>query len=279
MAYQPSHKQLRMAAVLSELRASCGYSQRDVARLVAGVTDGNLSRMESGRAKIPEIVVRQLATLYNVPAADVERLCVMARTDRGPAWWGQYERWLSASFVDFLGCEAEAQRIWTVQTMFIPGLLQTSGYMRDLAESGPSQDVDRLEVTLKVRQRRQQRLTDPDLISYTALIGESALHWRFGSPEVHCAQLEAILNTAEIPNVRIRVLPFSHALPLYPLDFFEFDSEDDAVVFGETQWGTPQHEDPLEIRQARRTLARLDSVALAEAASLAHIEQLIKRST
>lgn len=47
-------------------------------------------------------------------------------------------------------------------------------------------------------------------------------------------------------------------------------------MFSEAQWGTPFTEDPIEIRQSRREIQRLEEVALSEAESIKVIQRRIR---
>jgi hypothetical protein len=200
----------------------------------------------------------------------------MARDSIADAWWRRYERWLTPTFAEFLAYESDAARAWSVQTMFVPGLLQTSEYIKALLSIGPVRDPDRNDADFEVRLRRQRRLEDPDPIELRALIAESVLHWRFGGSEVMRRQLAHLCTAAGRENVSVRVIPFSHPIPIYPVDLFESGGDGPAVVFSETQWGTPFTEDPIEIRQSRREIERLERAALTEADSLQVIRQRIR---
>jgi hypothetical protein len=65
-------------------------------------------------------------------------------------------------------------------------------------------------------------------------------------------------------------------MPIYPVDLFESGGDGPAVVFSETQWGTPFTEDPIEIRQSRREIKRLEQAALSEADSIQVIQHRIR---
>jgi transcriptional regulator with XRE-family HTH domain len=276
MAFQASRAQKRLADVMSELRAAQGLSHRDVATMT-GWSTAKISRIENALSRLDPADARTLAQYYQVPDTDIEVLCTMAKDDRTGTWWTPYERWLSASFVDYLGYENEASCIWTVQTMFVPGLLQTRDYIDHLVTGGPGQDSDRADAEIEVRVLRQRRLEESDSLRLYALLGEPVLHWQFGGPQVLHDQLRHLRVLADKPNVSIRVVPYRQATAIYPLDFFEFGSEGDEVAFSETQWGTPLHSDPLEIRQARRELARLVSAAVSEEETITLIEQQIRK--
>lgn len=274
MPFTASWTQKALADELSRLRKERGLSVRDVAERT-GWSIAKISRGENGVSKIAPLDVRRLAELYEVAEEDVDRLCEMARDSVADAWWRRYERWLTPTFLEFLAYEADAARAWSVQTMFVPGLLQTSAYIDALLSIGPVRDPDRNDADFEVRQRRQRRLSEPEPIELHALIAESVLHWQFGGAEVMRAQLAHLCTAAERENVSVRVIPFAHPIPIYPVDLFESDNGP-AVVFSETQWGTPFTEDPIEIRQSRREIQRLEAVALSEAESIQAIQRRIR---
>ena len=275
MPFTASWTQKALADELSRLRKRRGYSVRDVAEHT-GWSIAKISRGENGVSKISPLDVRRLAELYEVPAADVDRLCEMARDSVADAWWRRYERWLNPTFLEFLAYEADAARAWSVQTMFVPGLLQTSDYVKAILSIGPVRDPDRNDADYEVRLRRQRRLEGSDPIELNALIAESVLHWQFGGAEVMRGQLAHLCTMAERPNVSVRVIPFAHPVPIYPVDLFESGGEGPAVVFSETQWGTPFTEDPIELRQARREIHRLEEVALSEQGTVEMIERRVR---
>ena len=275
MPFTASWTQRALADELARLRKERGFSVRDVAERT-GWSIAKISRGENGISKINPLDVRRLGELYEVGERDADRLCEMARDSIADAWWKRYERWLTPTFAEFLAYEADAARAWSVQTMFIPGLLQTSEYIKALLSIGPVRDPDRNDADFEVRLRRQRRLEAPEPIELRALIAESVLHWRFGGDEVMRRQLAHLCTVAGRENVSVRVIPFSHPIPIYPVDLFESGGDGPAVVFSETQWGTPFTEEPIEIRQSRREIERLEQAALSEVDSLQVIRQRIR---
>lgn len=276
MPFTASWNQKTLAGDLAKMRDRAGYSLRDVAETLAGFSIAKLSRVENGRSRIEPTDVRKLAEHYGADEETIQRLCAMARDSVTDAWWTQYDRWLNPTFVEFLSCEAEAVRAWTVQAVYMPGLLQAREYIAHVLTTVPLQDPDRADAEIEVRVRRQQRLTEAEPLEFHALIGESALHWEFGGPGVLLAQLHHLRQVAELENVHVKVVSFKRPGALYSLDFFEFARDGAAIAFDENQWGTPIHELPLEVRQARREIERLESVALGKDESLKIIEQRIR---
>jgi hypothetical protein len=235
--------------------------------------------MENCVIKVTPADVRGLASVYGLSDADIDRLGEMARDAITDAWWKRYERWLSASFVEFLAYENEAARAWCVQHMFVPGLLQTPDYITSILEVGPLRDPGRNDAEYEVRLRRQRRLDDEaDPLVLNALIAESILHWRIGGKDVLIGQLKHLCDMASKDNVHIRVAPFERPVTIYPVDLFE-PSSGQAVAFGEASWGTPMNDDPMDVRETRREIARVEAAALSEEETITLIEQRIRELT
>jgi hypothetical protein len=128
---------------------------------------------------------------------------------------------------------------------------------------------------LKTRLRRQDRLARND-IEYTALIGEPAL---IGTDAVHRAQLAALLEATERPNITIRVVP-TIALPrLGRVEAFLLLDvpPDETVVHVElARSGVFLDEEPLTAPYLRR-LSRLTEVALSATESNRRIADILDR--
>lgn len=115
---------------------------------------------------------------------------------------------MPAWFRPYVDLEEAAQVIRTYEVQFIPGLLQTTDYARAIIGRGaaqPSADVDR---RVELRLRRQQILTSPTPARLWAVIDEAALWRPIGGPDVHRAQLRALLDAARLENVTVQVMPF-----------------------------------------------------------------------
>ena len=255
MPFTASWTQKALAEELSRLRKECGYSVRDVAEHT-GWSIAKISRGENGVSKLNPLDVRRLAALYEVADADVDRLCEMARDSIADAWWRRYERWLSPPSWSSSAMRPTPRAPGRCRPCSSPGLLQTSDYVKAILGIGPVRDPDRNDADYEVRLRRQRRLDEPDPIELTALIAESVLHWQFGGPAVMRGQLAHLNTMAERPHVSVRVIPFAHPIPIYPIDLFESGGAAPAVVFSETQWGTPFRRIPLSsARPAARSNA------------------------
>ena len=278
MPFRASWTQKQLADEIAERRKDLDLSIRDVAEQT-GWQNSKVSRMENCVTKVTSADVRALASVYGLSDADVDRLSEMARDAITDAWWKRYERWLTASFVEFLAYENEAARAWSVQQMFVPGLLQTPEYITSILEVGPLRDPGRNDAEYEVRLRRQRRLhSEADPLVLTALIAESVLHWQIGGKDVLIGQLKHFCELAAKDNVQIRVVPFERPVSIYPIDLFEPVSGQ-GVAFSEASWGTPMYDDPMDVRETRREIARVEAAALSEEETVELIEQRIRELT
>lgn len=200
--------QLRhLRAELRGLRKSSGYTQKQVA---TGL-DWSLSkviRIETGASTISMSDLRALLHFYHVVDAErSEELLSIARSKRGTWWWDGYRDFLGPQFLGFLEYEYSATRIREIQSLVIPGLLQTESYARALFQV--HHDSDTAERGVRVRLRRQEILNRADVAELCFVLDESVLHWRVGGREVMAEQLRHLEELNGGSHVKIRVVPFS----------------------------------------------------------------------
>jgi hypothetical protein len=113
---------------------------------------------------------------------------------------------------------------------FVQGLLQTEDYARAVImisnAHAPAAEIDR-RVSLRIK--RQELLTQPGAPEFWAVLDEAALHRSPGSPAMMRAQLEHLLQIAELPNVTLQVVPFDtgpHAAAGGPFSILRFPEPD-----------------------------------------------------
>lgn len=111
----------------------------------------------------------------------------------------------------YAALEADASLVRTWEPMFVPGLLQSEGYMRALlACSMHQRTAEQAKNFLALRRFRQRRLTSEDEpLQFVVVVDESVLLRQVGGAEVMRDQLEHLLITAELDTVTLQVLPFS----------------------------------------------------------------------
>ncbi|MYY83422.1 Scr1 family TA system antitoxin-like transcriptional regulator [Streptomyces venezuelae] len=62
----------------------------------------------------------------------VEALCVIVGESRGQGWWDEYRGVLPPDFLNIAELEHHATHLRSVQTLNVPGVLQTEEYVRAL---------------------------------------------------------------------------------------------------------------------------------------------------
>jgi transcriptional regulator with XRE-family HTH domain len=200
----------QLAARLLELREARepAMSRKQAAeQLKLGYT--TMYRIETGAATPQARTLESLLDMYEVAGqerADLMALAAGARTVDG--WFRAYSDVLPEQYMDYIGFEADADRLDNYESLLIPGLLQTKDYARAVitgaVRKATANEVDR---RVKVRMKRQEELAKPDPVHLNAVIDEAAL-WRVvGSPAIMSAQLKSLLEPR--PNVRLQVIPYA----------------------------------------------------------------------
>jgi Domain of unknown function (DUF5753) len=104
--------------------------------------------------------------------------------------------------------EPTCRRLWSSQSMVVPGLLQTEDYMRTVFRAwrpSPSRDqIDRDTVDRLAR----QRVLDNTSQRFWFILDEAALRRTAGSPVIMKAQIMRLAETIDRPNVDLQVVPF-----------------------------------------------------------------------
>jgi transcriptional regulator with XRE-family HTH domain len=205
----PTARQARLGAELRKLREAAGMAAREAGAFLGG-NQAQISHIEAGRWGVSAERVQRLATLY--AASDdklVEALCAMAE-ERAKGWWEEYRGVLAPGFLNLAELEHHASYLRSVQTVNLPGLLQTEEYVRAIHSSYtprlPSGEVD-VRVEFRVRRRAVFECDSPP--PFMALVHEAALRMRYGGRKVARAQLEFLLEACEWPTVTVRVIPFT----------------------------------------------------------------------
>ncbi|HZC98643.1 MAG TPA: helix-turn-helix transcriptional regulator [Actinomycetes bacterium] len=190
-------------------------TEQDISREQAGkairASEWKIHRLENGQVGFKERDVVDLLRLYGVTdPGEVAALLTMAREANQPGWWFQYSDLLPHWFRAYVDLESAAAVIRTYQGQLVPGLLQTEEYTRAVIHGAqldePPEEVER---RIALRMTRQTLLTQPDAPRLWAVVDEAALQRPVGGPKVMQAQLERLIEAAELPNVTLQVLPFN----------------------------------------------------------------------
>ncbi|WP_345044382.1 DUF5753 domain-containing protein [Streptomyces sannanensis] len=201
----------RLGGELLRLRDAAGKTQQQAAQAISA-TSTKIVKMERGWVPMRDPDIRVLCEFYGLDdPRPVGHLLDLARLDRerrkAKGWWQHSPN--AGALAEYIAMEDAASRVRTWQLALIPGLFQTAEYARSLAVSdGVWEDPDEIERIVEVRMKRQARLLGDDPLHVYAVVWEAALRQLIGGPDVMRAQLERLIEVAQLPNVRLQVLPY-----------------------------------------------------------------------
>jgi transcriptional regulator with XRE-family HTH domain len=267
----------RLGTELRKLRERAGLTTTTAAELVEDFSQSKVSRLERGVAKPKVRDVQALAELYGADASTVEGLKELARESKSTGWWHSAAQSLPERFRPLVGYEAEAAEIKNFQSYFIPGLLQTETYARELFESAI--DVTPLDIEHRtvIRTGRQRRLTEPEPLQLWAVIDETALRRPIGDSPVMYEQLLGLVERSKLPNVVIQVIPLNTAHSGLGINFHLLsfaDPEDRPVLYYDALSGGMATSNASELNRALRLWEHLRGNALSPKRSVALVERI-----
>ncbi|MFV8184711.1 helix-turn-helix domain-containing protein [Streptomyces sp. AF1B] len=237
MQHGPAVRRRKLGAELRSLRTSAGLTSGEAARLV-GWHQSKVSRIETGASGVKPADVRLLLDAYAVADAQLRELVmVLAGSEDGSGrhhWWHAYRGVLPPTYRDFISLESQASAMSTLETSVVPGLLQTPEYATAVTRAAVGGlDDERLDALVKVRLARQDVLRSDPPLELSAVLDEAVLHREVGGPDVMARQLERLVEAAQLPQVRLQVLPFAagaHVGVTGPFVIFSFASTSDLDV-------------------------------------------------
>lgn len=247
-----------------------------------------VSRWETGdRTPKPEQVA-QILTRLEVDGERYDEIMTLAYGTNESQWVATTlpeQRQQLAAYVDW---EQDARRIVEMAPMLVPGLLQTSEYVRAIMTAA---GVPAGEIALRVATRigRGDAITKKKPAELLVLLGQSALNQDIGGRAVMIAQLEHLLKMAERPNVELRIVPdhrgwhpglegaFALIESPRPASGRRVAVKSASIVFVETRRSELMlHEDD-DVNAYRRAIDRITGVAISPDASARLIADVRER--
>jgi transcriptional regulator with XRE-family HTH domain len=233
----PTVRQRRVGRKLREWRKKFDLTIDQVAKKT-GWSPAKVSRFERADTNAGPAEVVALATLLGISDHERDRVVALAvGSIEDPGWWRSYgSEPVRGDLADAIETESEASSVRNVETMLIPGLLQTAAYAEALVRAWllePNEHV--VEGRSRIREQRQARLTDSDNpLHFHTIVHESALIQRIGGKQTMAEQLNHLLATTTQPNVVLQVLPLDvGAYPGFGTSYhlIHFDEGEAAAVY------------------------------------------------
>lgn len=199
-------KSRALGRALRQAREDTGLKLRELAERL-GRDPGVLSRWETGERTPRPDQVAQILTLLGVNGEAFEEIIHLTQGTREAQWLAvtlPEQRQQLAALVDL---EQTATAITEVSPLLIPGLLQTTPYIKAIMTGG-SVPLDDIAMRVAIRVGRKDVITRARPVQFAGLIGEAALRQLIGSRAIMVEQLRYLLEMADRSNVDMRVVPY-----------------------------------------------------------------------
>jgi hypothetical protein len=193
-----------LADELKDIRNGCGLSLEVVCDKLRW-QQSKLSRMENGQQCISDVDLGAVLAIYEVYGEERRRLLHLAERRDGPARWEPTPPDAPAPRT-LVRLEQKTKGIVNGEPLVVPGLVQTAEYARVVVNAGNALP-EKVDLRVQTRLARQSILTKIDPPKVDLILDETALRRVVGGAQIMAHQMRAILEVAELPNVRLWVVP------------------------------------------------------------------------
>jgi transcriptional regulator with XRE-family HTH domain len=245
-------------------------------------------RIETGQTSLRSLDVEAMCRAYGAPPDVTEGLMGLAKETKARGWWHAYGDVIPEWLEVYVGLEEAASQFSWYESELVPGLLQTSEVARVIISSdNPEVGDEEIERRVHVRIARQAlltRVTAPPQANI--VLNEAILRRPIGGPKIMIGQLHRLVTATELPNVSIRVVPFSvglhHGLMSGPFNILRFPlngegrESEPPIVYMDGFTGALYLEKKNEVERYRKAFENIWNSALDESASKNLIIQAVR---
>jgi transcriptional regulator with XRE-family HTH domain len=175
-------------------------------------SEAKIWRIETGQVGLRSLDVEAMCRIYGATPELTQALMGLAKETKARGWWHSYGDVIPEGFNVYIGLEEAAASIAWYESELVPGLLQTEGYVRAVM-SADHEDAEEVDRRVQLRIARQSLLTRvtaaPEL---SIVLNEAIIKRPVGGSEVMSGQIRRLLDASELPNVTLRIMPFSAGL-------------------------------------------------------------------
>lgn len=269
----------RLRTELRTARLNRELTQDQVARAMEWSLS-KMNRIEKAKTGITTNDLKALLPLYGITDKEkTDELLALARAARQPAWWSEYSNVAPAPLLELIDYESAASAVSQFETMFVPGILQIEDYasavLQAFYDEKPTEE--RVKALVELRTARRDLLSSENAPKFAFLLDESVVHRQVGSPAITSRQFRHLVDVAKLPNVTIRIVPFTaglHPRMTHPFEVVQFeDTPDENIVFIEEPRSDVIIDDPEEVRDYLGSFDRITSLSLGDPASIDRLRQ------
>ncbi|MFC4854613.1 helix-turn-helix domain-containing protein [Actinophytocola glycyrrhizae] len=267
----------QLTETLRQLREQRGWTLEQTVEQLRAIggkwSTSKVSRIEKREHGVKSYDVERLLDVYGVTDENT-REWVLGLSERAGerGYWIPIRKDLPEDFHELLNVEAALLAVRQLETIVVPGLLQTPDYTRALVTgANPGLGFEVAERRVLARMARQRVLNRPDPLRYHVILDETILTRPVGTPSVLRGQLARLVDAAESEHITVQVLPRSAGVtPAVDGSFSILTLPDPIpdVGYAEGQGGAMYIEDRGHVRELLQRWGILTGRALSPAKSL-----------
>jgi transcriptional regulator with XRE-family HTH domain len=203
----------QLGRYLRDLRNSQRLTVRAAAERLEW-SEAKIWRIETGQVSLRSLDVEAMCRIYGATAELTEALMGLAKETKARGWWHSYGDVIPEGFDVYIGLEEAASTFSWYESELVPGLLQTERYAHTLiAADNPGVDEQEIDRRVHLRLARQtllRRVTAPPRLEI--VLNEAIVRRPVGGTAIMGEQLNQLVLLGELPNVSLRIMPFSTGL-------------------------------------------------------------------
>src|ERR1700683_929002 len=251
-------------------------------------SEAKIWRIETGQVSLRSLDVEAMCKIYGAPPDLTQALMGLAKETKARGWWHSYGDVIPEGFDVYIGLEEAASNISWYESELIPGLLQTERYARELIEADNPGVADE-EITRRVQLRIERQTLLPRITAAPELkvvLNEGIIRRPVGGAEVMAAQIKRLVDASDLPNMALRIMPFSaglhHGIMSGPFVILRFPLNGDGkateppTVYVDGFTGALYLDKPAEIDRYAMAFTDIWSAALSESASQDLLDQAFR---
>jgi len=280
----------QLGRYLRDLRNSQRLTVRKAAEQLEW-SEAKMWRIETGQTSLRSLDVEAMCRIYGATPELTEALMGLAKETKARGWWHAYGDVIPEGFDVYIGLEEAASSFSWYESELIPGLLQTEAYAHTLIEAdNPGVDEDEINRRVGLRMARQPlltRVTAPPQMH--VVLNEATIRRPVGGKEVMAEQLTQLAVISELPNVSLKIMPFStglhHGIMSGPFVILRFPLNGDGketeppTVYVDGFTGALYLDKPAEIERYAQAFTDIWETALDEGPSRDLIQQAMREIT
>jgi hypothetical protein len=223
------------------------------------VSQGKISRAETGRFLLDPATVARLAELYGADDAQRAELVGWAEDLRPQRLDSRLimQRGTNHFQERIRRVEEASSQVRSYQPGLVLGSLQTEAYATAVFSRRPMAEA---AASVSARMRRHRMMLEDTRRSWTLIQTEGALLWHVGGPTLMAEQLDRLIEACARPNIRLGVI--THHTPVSFTAGHGFHIYDRQAVQIGTRTATALTSDQRDIEAYESLFAELERVAL-----------------